>query len=270
MRWLRSKGEEVVGWDLPEHDVSDIERTIDGIHAVNPQVIYHLAAMTDVDGCETDKARATAVNFQGTWAMALGAAETGCKLLYVSTDYVFDGRSPRPYRENDAPNPLSVYGRTKLMGEKTVERTCRKRFIVRTSWLYGLHGKNFVETIRHLAGERERLEVVDDQVGSPTCAIDLCRPLHEIGASEKHGTYHLTNAGQCSWYEFAREIVRLTGAKCEVVPVDTAHIGRPAPRPAFSVLENRNFKRKFGYQLRPWPEALKEYLAGTQPTEARG
>lgn len=262
VEFLRRQDEEVIGWDLPKHDVTDVEKTINGIHQVGPDVVFHLAARTDVDGCEDDIAGATSVNFQGTWAVALGVEELGRKLVYLSTDYVFDGRSGKPYREGDKANPLSVYGRTKLLGENAIRRSCHGHFIVRSSWLYGRHGRNFVDTIRQKSREVPRLEVVSDQVGSPTYARDLCRPLWDLARSRYFGTYHVTNSSQCSWYELASEVVRLTGAQCEVVPIDTAAAARRAPRPAYSVLESRNFKRRFGKVLRPWQEALKSYLSG--------
>jgi len=268
VEFLRRQDEEVVGWDLPAHDVTDVEKTINGIHKVGPDVVFHLAARTDVDGCEDDVAGATSVNFQGTWAVALGAEELSRKLVYVSTDYVFDGRSERPYRENDTANPLSVYGRTKFLGENAIRRSCRRHFIVRTSWLYGKHGRNFVDTIRQKSTEVSRIEVVSDQVGSPTYARDLCRPLWEIARSKYFGTYHVTNSGQSSWFDLAVETVKLTGAKCEVAPIDTAAAARRAPRPAYSVLENRNFRRKFGKELRPWQEALRSYIADIPSTKA--
>jgi dTDP-4-dehydrorhamnose reductase len=267
VEFLRRRGEDVVGWDLPKHDVADIASTINGIHQVGPDVVFHLAARTDVDGCEDDVAGATSVNFQGAWAVALGVEELGRKLVYVSTDYVFDGRSGKPYRENDQTNPLSVYGRTKLLGENAVKRSCRRHFIVRSSWLYGEYGRNFVDTIRQKSQQVPRLEVVSDQVGSPTYARDLCRPLWELARSKYFGTYHVTNSGQCSWCELASEIVRLTGAQCEVAPIDTATAARRAPRPAYSVLDNHNFKHRFGKVLRPWQDALKSYLLGND--EAR-
>jgi dTDP-4-dehydrorhamnose reductase len=260
--FLRGQNEEVVEWDLPDRDVTDIEKTINGIHGVGPDVVFHLAAWTDVDGCESDVGKATSVNFQGTWAVALGVQELERKLIYLSTDYVFDGRQDRPYREDDATNPLSVYGRTKLMGEQAAIRTCKRRFVVRTSWLYGKNGRNFVDVIRAKSQQSSRIEVVNDQHGSPTWARDLCRPLWELARSDHYGVYHLTNSGQGSWYELARTVVELTGAKCEVVPIDTAKAARPALRPAFSVLENRNFRRRFGKELRPWQEALASYLSG--------
>jgi dTDP-4-dehydrorhamnose reductase len=202
--------------------------------------------------------------------VALGAAETGARMLYVSTDYVFDGTKDRPWREKDNPNPLSVYGRSKLMGEKAVQRTGKRWFIVRTSWLYGRHGRNFVDTIRNKAGEVPELNVVTDQVGSPTWVRDLCEPLTVIGRSDRFGVYHLTNSGRCSWFEFAQEIVRLTGADCRVEPTDSAAFKRPAPRPAFSVLDNGQVKRRFGIRMRDWREALQEYLEDVSPAQAGG
>ena len=260
--FLHRQNEEVVGWDLPKYDVTDVEKTINGIHQVGPDVVFHLAARTDVDGCEDDVGGATSVNFQGTWAVALGVEELRRKMVYVSTDYVFDGRSTRPYRESDKANPLSVYGRTKWMGENAVIRTCRHHFIVRTSWLYGRRGRNFVDTIRQKSAQVPRIEAVSDQVGSPTYARDLCRPLWDIARSKHFGLYHVTNSGQCSWFELAQGIVKLTGSRSEVVPIDTATAARRAPRPAYSVLDNREFRSRFGKELRPWQEALKSYIQG--------
>lgn len=258
--FLKSRSEKVVEWDLPENDITNVEKAINGIHQIHPDIIFHLAAWTDVDGCEEAPAKAMAVNFQGTWAIALGAAEIGCPLVYISTDYVFDGNAKRPYRENDKPNPLSVYGRTKFMGEQVVLRSCKKSFIVRTSWLYGKGGRNFVDTIRAKAQKEPVLRVVNDQVGSPTYARDLCLPLWEIAQSKQYGIYHLTNSGQCSWFEFACEIVRLTQSPCQVLPITTEESGRRAPRPKFSVLDNHKFQRRFKKTLRPWQEALRSYL----------
>jgi dTDP-4-dehydrorhamnose reductase len=257
--FLRKNGDSAVGWDLPEHDVTEVETSIGQAHEVGPDVIVHLAAWTDVDGCESDVGRATAVNFQGSWAMAIAAAELRCPILYVSTDYVFDGRLSRPYRESDPPNPLSAYGRTKLLGEQAVARLVRRHFVLRTSWLYGGHGRNFVETIRSRCRSGE-IDVVNDQRGSPTFARDLCRPLWELIHSDKYGTYHLTNGGSCSWFELAQEVVRLSGGGCRVRPISSDQLARPARRPANSVLENRNFRRRFNNVLRPWQDALAAYI----------
>ncbi len=267
--FLRREQADVVEWDLPRHDITDIEKTINGIHVARPEVIFHCAAWTDVDGCEQDPAKATSINSQGAWAVALGAGELGCKMVHISTDYVFDGTSKRPWREDDKTNPLSVYGRSKLRGEKAVERSAKKRFIARTSWLYGAHGRNFVDTIRKLAAEKPRIEVVTDQVGSPTFARDLCRALWDLARSEKYGTYHLTNGGNCSWFELAQEVVRLAGLKCEVAPTDSKIYVRPAPRPAYSVLDNGRFRKRFGNVLRPWQEALADYLGARQTRDQK-
>lgn len=260
VRFLKAHGDQIIGWDLPGHDVTAVEETINGIHRVGPEIIYHLAAWTDVDGCEKDRGRAAAVNYQGTWAVALGAAELGCRLLYVSTDYVFDGTKQRPYREDDVPRPLSVYGRTKLMGEQAVVKTCKHSFVVRTSWLYGSNGRNFVNRIIESAREQRQLRVVDDQTGSPTWARDICAALRRIATSTRFGIYHVTNSGSCTWLELAQEALRLARIECELVPVSSADLNLPAARPAYSVLDNRNYRRLTGEQLRPWQDALCEYL----------
>lgn len=267
---LKSAGHQVVGWDLPEHDITDVEATISAMHSVAPAVVFHLAAWTDVDGCELDAARANAVNFQGTWAVALGAAELRCRMVFVSTDYVFDGQSRVPYREKDRPNPISVYGRSKLMGEQAVVRVCRDYCIVRTSWLFGSGGRNFVDTIMARAAIEPEIRVVDDQVGSPTSAADLAPALVQVGFSRQRGIYHVTNAGQCSWYELARAVVELCRLNCVVKPQSSAQAGRPARRPAFSVLDNNRFRRKFGWSLRPWREALADYVATKTATGTCG
>lgn len=266
VRYLRAAGDEVIAWDLPDNDITDVEKTIGCIHLVRPDTIFHLAAWTDVDACENDRARAALVNFQGTWGVAMGAAEVGAQLLYVSTDYVFDGRTDRPYLETDQPAPLSVYGRTKLMGEQAVARTCRRRFIVRTAWLYGGAGRGFVDRIRERAQTETVIRVVSDQTGSPTWVRDLCEPMHQLVLSGKYGIYHLANTGWCSWFQLAQEVVRLLGLPCEVQPVKSAELGLPAPRPAFSVLDSRNYRKLTGRTLRPWQHALKEYLLGTKAT----
>ncbi|MEO0074388.1 MAG: sugar nucleotide-binding protein, partial [candidate division WOR-3 bacterium] len=170
VRYLEDVGDEVVAWDLPDNDITDVEKTISNIHLVRPDTIFHLAAWTDVDACESDRARAALVNFQGTWGVAMGAAEVGAQLLYVSTDYVFSGRSSRPYRETDKPDPISVYGRTKLMGEQAVLRTCKRRFVVRTAWLYGRAGHCFVDRISERARDEAVIRVVSGQTGAAAWA----------------------------------------------------------------------------------------------------
>lgn len=196
----------------------------------------------------------------------MGAAEIGAQLLYVSTDYVFNGRTNRPYRESDRPDPLSVYGRTKLMGEQAVARTCKRMFIVRTAWLYGGAGGGFVDRIRERAEREKVIRVVSDQTGSPTWVRDLCEPMRQVILSGRYGLYHLTNSGWCTWFELAQEVVGLLELPCEVQPVKSTEIGLPAPRPAFSALDNRNYRKLTGRTLRPWQDALREYLFGTKTT----
>ena len=174
---------------------------------------------------------------------------------------MFDGRAKRPYREDDTPSPLGVYGASKLEGEKRVRETVPEHFIVRTSWLFGLHGRNFVDTIIRLGQDRDTLEVVNDQVGSPTFTRDLSRGLASVVGSNKFGTYHACNDGTCSWLDFAQEILRAWGnAKTKVLPIDSAKLGRPAKRPAMSVLDTSLFQSTFGFSMPHWKDALAEYL----------
>lgn len=248
-----------IEWDLPDNDITEVNRTIKNIEQLKPQVIVHFAAYTDVDGCELNKSKAYAVNTQGTWAMVLATKEIGAKFIYISTDYVFDGKK-ESYQETDTPNPINYYGLTKFLGEQLVLQHLKKYFIVRTSWLFGKHGKNFVSTILKLAREEKQLEVVNDQIGSPTYTKDLCEPLYQLMNCEHYGIYHLTNSGICSWYDFAKEIIKQTGLTTPVIPITSDKLTRPAKRPNFSVLENHNYKKIFNKSLRNWQEALNDFL----------
>lgn len=259
--FLRSNNAPITEWDLPEQDITDVNQTIKGIKEIKPKAIIHLAAYTDVDGCEVAKSRAYAVNVQGTWAVLLGAKETKSKLVYLSTDYVFDGEKNRSYLETDRPNPINYYGLTKLKGEELIRTKLKNRyFIVRTSWLFGKFGKNFVTTIMKLAQEQDTLRVVNDQRGSPTYTKDLAPCLFNLINSERYGIYHITNSGIVSWFEFARAILKEAGLKNQVVPISSEESGRRALRPKFSGLENRNYVRIFGNPLRSWELALKDFL----------
>jgi len=226
--------------------------------------VVNAAAYTDVDGCETDEATALAVNGTGPGILARACAARRTPLVHVSTDYVFDGRIPAPgaYAEVDPVGPLSAYGRTKLAGEQAVAAAGGEHWILRTQWLYGLHGGNFVETMLRLAGERDELAVVDDQVGSPTSTHDLAPALWAfLQRRPEPGVYHVVNDGACSWYEFARAIFERTGASVRLSPTDSATFVRPAPRPARSVLSTAKLRAAFGAGLRPWQDALADYLA---------
>jgi len=249
--------------DLPGTDITDADSVARAFREARPDAVINGAAFTNVDLCETQEAAATAVNGTGAGVVASACAGAGIPLLHVSTDYVFDGLIPAPgeYSEEDVTGPLSAYGRGKLLGEKLVRERCPRHWIVRTQWLYGSHGRNFVDTMLKLSAEKPELAVVDDQVGSPTSTHDLAPILWLIlGLSPKHGTYHASNAGNCSWHDFAAEIFRLSGSGVRLKRQSTAQLGRPAPRPARSVLCNVRLREALGTGLPSWQEGLQRYL----------
>ena len=256
---------EVVSIDIDMFDLSSEEavKLFEDSHRAEPfDLIINCAAMTNVDDCETDKEAAYKGNAVAPGNIARFAERQGAKLIHISTDYVFEGNSKTPYTEEDTPAPATEYGKTKLLGEQYVKEACSRAFIVRTSWLYGRTGNNFVKTIRKLASENKRITIVCDQVGNPTSANDLAHHLLKIGAGEDYGLYHVTGAGICSWYEFAAEIVRLSNIPCEVVPVTTKEYPRPAPRPSYSAMDHIRLRATVGDEMRPWKEALAAYMRG--------
>lgn len=231
-------GDAVVACDHAVLDVRDRDRVLQVVGAAEPDVIVHAAAWTDVDGCETDADRAYAVNAMGTRHVAEAARTVGARVCYVSTDYVFDGTSGRPYREWDATNPLSTYGRSKLAGEAVLGPADT---LVRTAWVCGRHGRNFVKTILARATEGHPLTVVDDQHGCPTFAEDLAGMIRLLAVGRAPGVFHVTNQGATTWFRLARDVVTAAGLDPELVtPITTAQMTppRPAPRPANSVLDN--------------------------------
>jgi dTDP-4-dehydrorhamnose reductase len=248
---------DVVAPPESEADITD-GSVILRIADARPDVVIHTAAYTDVDGAEANADRAYAVNAHGSRNVAHGAAKAGARLVALSTDYVYDGAKPAPYVEDDPVAPLSVYGASKLAGERETLAVVPDAVILRTAWLYG-DGKNFVRTIIRLAGERSELRVVSDQVGSPTSAEDLARAIRALLATRASGVYHAVNSGACSWYEFAVTILRLAGIDRRVVPVATAELARPAKRPARAILDCAKLA-KAGIQMRPWQDALTDYL----------
>ncbi len=259
---------EVTGLDLPEWDLTQ-PGCAGELVALRPDWIVHAAAATDVDRCEREPVWAQAVNATGTGQVAEACRRAQAGLLYLSTDYVFDGRKGAPYREEDPPGPLNAYGRSKWDGERAVQALAPRWTIVRTAWLYGRRGKNFVRAICDQAAMGRPLRVVHDQVGSPTYAADLAGAIAHLLARELTGLFHLTNAGACSWYEFAAAILRLTGQTgVRLWPIDSQELQRMAPRPAYSVLENAAWRKAGFPPLRPWPEALRAMLAG--PTAEPG
>lgn len=244
-------------------DMPDFDLTKPGVEthikAARPDVVIHAAAYTDVDGAEGEPARAMAVNAEGTERVAKVAAECGARLLYLSTDYVFDGRQGVPYRETDRPNPLNAYGRSKYEGEQRALAHCPNTLVIRTAWLYGTHGKNFVKTVMRQASEQPELRVVSDQRGSPTHAGDLAQAIRRILGLKLKGIVHATGSGDCTWYEFAREIVSLMGSSVRVHPISTEESKRAARRPMYAVLANSVLA---GHDIRlpQWKDALRRYM----------
>jgi dTDP-4-dehydrorhamnose reductase len=261
----RSAGHNVSGADIPDIDLTKPESIRSCVAAAGPQAIINCAAYTAVDACETDRVRAFAVNASGAGLLAGAAERCGALFVHFSTDYVFDGTKTRPYLESDPVHPLSEYGRTKLEGERLVRKNCKRSFIFRIAWLYGKNGHNFVKTIRTLAEKNistgTPLRVVNDQFGTPTWTADVCRQTLRMISTRRHfGLYHCTSEGECSWYDFAREIVRASGIPVTVAPCTTAAFPRPAPRPKYSVLENSLLK-KLGLNMMPhWKDGFREFL----------
>jgi dTDP-4-dehydrorhamnose reductase len=251
-----SRRHDVTAVDL-EVDVTDPAAVRACVAGCRPEAVFHLAAWTDVDGAEENEAAALAVNGAGSGNVAAAAAEAGAALVLPSTDYVFDGRKGAPYEEDDATGPLGAYGRTKLSGEReALARHPAGARVARTAWLYGAGGRNFVDTMRRLGAEREELQVVDDQTGSPTWTRDLA-PALEALVGLPPGVYHTAGGGAVTWAGLARAVFDETGCGCRVVPVTTEAIGRPAPRPRFSALAST---RPGAPRLRDWREALVDYL----------
>ncbi len=266
MRALVAHGE-VIGTTIADLDITD-PGCVDRLAALGPDWVVHAAAATDVDGCEREPDRAMTVNAEGTRRVAEGCRRAGAGLVYLSTDYVFDGRKGGPYTEGDEPAPLNVYGRSKLHGERAVRSLVSHWLIVRTAWLYGTHGQNFVKTILGKAEAGEALRVVDDQVGSPTYAADLARAVALLLSRGQTGLYHVTNGGSCSWYEFTQEVLRLTGKDAKQVKrISSEELNRPARRPAYSVLENAAWMAAGLPPLRPWPIALADMLSALKAVE---
>ena len=251
---------DVRGLDLPEIDITSLESVRRTLLTLKPAVIVNAAAYTDVDGCESNIDTAMEVNGEGVGLLALTAREIGAKLVQVSTDYVFDGGKGTPYLEDDLQKPLSVYGESKLAGEMNAAMA-PDHLVVRTQWLYGLHGKNFVETMIRLGGEKSELTVVDDQIGSPTFTKDLALAIKALIEKECSGTYHAANSGFCSWNGFAKAIFEEQGQAVTVNPMTTEQLNRPARRPLYSTLDCSKMTADTGLVMRPWREALKEYLA---------
>ena len=259
---LNSEGFEVVAYGRDGLNICNLDAVLKAVDGHRPCVIVNCAAYTDVDGCETNRDEAYRVNSVGPKNLAIASGHYGIPLLHISTDYVFDGEAERPYTEDDTTNPLSVYGSSKLSGELNIKGLTNKYFIIRTQWLYGHTGKNFVKTMLSLADEKDRLTVVNDQFGSPTFTKDLSVAVCDIIKTNNYGTYHVTNSGICSWYEFAKSIMLMSGKGSEILPCTSDEFIRPATRPKFSALENLNLRLCGFTEMRHYEEALADVLRG--------
>lgn len=257
---IQGQNHELILTDYTTLNITDYSAVAAYMQAVKPQGVVHCAAYTNVDGAESDYDGAFRANVVGAQNIAAGCLEVGARMVYVSTDYVFDGQKKEPYREFDTINPQSVYGVTKWQGEEIVRQILGRHYIVRTAWLYG-DGNNFVRTMLNLAEQNSTLRVVHDQIGTPTSTVDLTKAIFSLLASDAYGTYHATCQGQCSWYDFACEIFRQAGRRIEVLPSTTNDFSRPAKRPPYSVLDNYMLRMTVGDPMRSWQQALEEYLA---------
>ena len=261
----------VIPTDADELDITDRDEVVAFVRRMEPDVIINCAAYTNVDGCEIHTEDAFKVNALGPRNLAIAAQKVGAKLVHVSTDYVFSGKENGgvPLDESALPAPVSAYGRTKLLGEQYVRQFCPRSFVVRTAWLYSHTGKNFVFTMVNAGRKLGALTVVNDQLGNPTNAADLAHHLLKLAVSSEYGTYHCTGEGVCSWYDFACEIIRLSGVKATVAPCTSAEYAAAHPdaasRPAWSALENRMLACTVGNEMRPWQEALTEFFKNESP-----
>ena len=257
---LKSRGYDVLGTDVQEMDITDSSQVERVMGSYEPDVVFHCAAYTAVDRAEDETELCEKINAFGTKNIAKVCAKLGCKMIYISTDYVFDGEGTRPWEPDDPRSPLNAYGKYKYEGELEVEKYLSRYFIIRISWVFGKQGKNFVDTMLRLGKEHDELTVVDDQIGSPTYTWDLSRLLIDMAETEKYGAYHATNEGICSWYEFAKEIFRIKGMKTKVTPVSSDQYPVKAKRPKNSRMSKQKLLDQGFEPLPDWKDAVRRYL----------
>lgn len=257
---LTGRGHDTTGVGSKELDLTDAAAVRKYLNALRPDAVMHCAGYTAVDRAEEEREACFAVNALGTEAIAEACADVGSKLLFLSTDYVFSGEGERPWEPADPPSPINIYGVSKYRGEEAVRSRVKEHFIVRISWLFGIHGRNFVKTMLRLGAENERITVVCDQVGSPTYTKDLSVLLEDMIVTDKYGTYHATNEGFCSWFEFADAIMRLADLPARVVPVLSSEYPAKAKRPANSRMSKEKLTANGFQRLPPWEDALRRYL----------
>ncbi len=255
---LRARGHEVKALPKEELDVTNFQQVQQVLASEKPELILHCGAYTKVDQAESEPALAFHINGYGTENLAVACNALNIPMLYVSSDYVFDGEQREPYNTWDATRPLSIYGKSKLAGEKAVMRHLQRFYIVRTSWLYGPNGTNFVETMLSMAEQKKPLRVVSDQHGTPTCTLSLSELIADLIETHRYGVYHAADEGVTNWYEFAKAIV--ASYKVDVVPIETKDMPRPATRPKYSVLDKTTLLNTIGRESIPWRESLQTYL----------
>lgn len=261
---LEKRGHTAIGTDVEEMDITDAEKVREVLNAEKPDAVIHCAAYTAVDAAEDNVELCRKINAEGTENIAKACKELGCRLLYVSTDYVFNGEGERPWEPDDEREPLNVYGQTKYEGELAVEKYVEKFFIVRIAWVFGINGKNFIKTMLRLGEDHDELTVVADQIGSPTYTYDLARLLVDMIGSDKYGRYHATNEGLCSWYDFAVEIFRQAGMDVRVRPVTSEEYPAKAKRPHNSRMDKAKLEENGFERLPDWKDALGRYLRALQ------
>jgi dTDP-4-dehydrorhamnose reductase len=254
---------EIVGMDKEEIDIVSASECEKAIKDTAPHIVINAAAYTNVDGCESAKEECFAVNAEAVKNVAQACRNKNIHIIHFSTDYVFDGTAKQSYKEDDNCNPINAYGESKLAGERYLQSLANDYVLIRTSWLYGVKGKNFVRTILEKAKTTNKLEVVDDQVGSPTHTKDLAAAVDLLIEQNAKGIFHVTNRGSCSWYQFAVKIFQESGLDdIEVIPIKSDKLSRAAMRPAYSVLSMQKFVRTTGKTMQPWQLALQDYLKG--------
>lgn len=256
----QKRGIEAIGVDVEEMDITDASKVEEVIKASNVDAVVHCAAWTAVDKAEDEVALCTKVNVEGTYNIAKVCKELDIKMMYFSTDYVFDGQGDQEWKEYDERHPLNVYGQTKCEGEIAVQKLLEKYFIVRIAWVFGVNGNNFIKTMLRLGKERGAVSVVNDQIGSPTYTYDLAKLVVDMIQTDKYGIYHATNEGLCSWYEFACEIFKQAGLDVDVTPVDSSAFPAKAKRPSNSRMSKAELDKNGFNRLPSWQDALQRYL----------
>lgn len=252
---------QLIGLTRDELDITDQNACLEVLERYKPYAVIHCAAYTAVDKAESDQDEAFRVNRDGTYYLVLASERVGSKFIYISTDYVFDGQGIVPYQETDKTAPLTIYGQSKLAGEIAVTSNHSKYFVVRTSWVYGQYGQNFVKTMLSLAEQNKPLKVVADQIGSPTYTYDLAKLLLQLVNTEHYGIYHASNAGTCSWFEFAQAIFKVAQLDVDVMPCTTDEFPRPAPRPTYSVMAHTMLERNHFQPMPHWRDSLLHFIA---------